>query len=288
MEPEHQAVMEALTKLPQGLVLITGPTGSGKTTTLYAALAAANDSGRKIITIENPVEYQLDGISQIQTNEEIGLTFSSGLRAVLRHDPDVLLIGEIRDMETAEIAIRAAQTGHLVFSTLHTNDSVSSVTRLLDMRIERFMVGSSLVCSIAQRLARRICRNCLKIDANISPVLRQEMASALNIAPAEVKAWTGSGCVECMQLGFRGRIALYEVFLMNDEIADAIMADANTGKLRQIAAKSGWKSMRSEGFVKVQQGIISLSELQRLTFRVNEYVKLSSKKETDVAGNSNH
>ena len=276
MEPEHQAVMEALTKLPQGLVLITGPTGSGKTTTLYAALAAANDSGRKIITIENPVEYQLDGISQIQTNEEIGLTFSNGLRAVLRHDPDVLLIGEIRDMETAEIAIRAAQTGHLVFSTLHTNDSVSSITRLLDMRIERFMVGSSLVCSIAQRLARRICRNCLKVESNTNPTLHQEMALALNIPASDVKTWAGSGCVECMQLGFRGRIALYEVFLMNDEIADSILAGANTGQLRQIAEKYGWRPMRSQGFIKVQQGVISLQELQRLTFRVNEYVTLNT------------
>ncbi len=274
MEPEQQSIIEALTKLPQGLVLLTGPTGSGKTTTLYAALAHANDVGRKIITIENPVEYQLEGISQIQTHEEIGLTFSSGLRSVLRHDPDVILIGEIRDMETAEIAIRAAQTGHLVFSTLHTNDSVSAITRLLEMKIEPFLVGSSLVCAIAQRLARRLCRNCMQPDPNISNAMRQEMATSLGIPPAEVKAWTGKGCVECSNNGFRGRVALYEFFLLNDEIADMLEPGVKTGDLRRAAARHGWKPMRAQGLIKVQSGLISLSELQRLTFRVNEYVNV--------------
>ena len=274
MEPEQQATIEALTKLPQGLILITGPTGSGKTTTLYAALAHANDVGRKIITIENPVEYQLDGVSQIQTHEEIGLSFSSGLRSVLRHDPDVILIGEIRDMETAEIAIRAAQTGHLVFSTLHTNDSVSAITRLLEMKIEPFLVGSSLVCSIAQRLARRICRNCMQPDPNISEAMRQEMAAALRMPPGEVKAWIGKGCVECANNGFRGRLALYEFFLLNDEIADLLEPGVKTGDLRAAAVRHGWTPMRAMGFLKVQSGLISTSELQRLTFRVNEYVNV--------------
>lgn len=271
MEPEQQATIEALTRLPQGLVLLTGPTGSGKTTTLYAALANANDVGRKIITIENPVEYQLDGISQIQTHEEIGLTFSSGLRSVLRHDPDVILIGEIRDMETAEIAIRSAQTGHLVFSTLHTNDSVSAITRLLDMRIEPFLVGSSLVCSIAQRLARRICRNCMHPDTSIPDSIRQEMAAALGIAPTEVRAWTGRGCIECNQAGFRGRVALYEFFLLNDEIADMLEPGIKTGQLRAAAVRYGWKSLRWSGFVKVQTGLVSIVELQRLTLRSKEF-----------------
>src|SRR4030095_12775751 len=173
MEPEQEATMRELGELSQGLVLLTGPTGSGKTTTLYAALSHANDEGRKIITIEDPVEYQLAGIAQIQVREDIGLTFSSGLRSVLRHDPDVVLIGEIRDAETAEIAVRAALTGHLVFSTLHTNDSVSAITRLLDMRIDPFLLGSSLVCSIAQRLAQRICRNCKELDHDIAPEVRE-------------------------------------------------------------------------------------------------------------------
>src|SRR5688500_15408617 len=156
MEPRQEAIIAELTKLPQGLVLLTGPTGSGKTTTLYAALAQANDEVRKIITLEDPVEYQLEGITQIQMHDDIGLTFSHTLRSILRHDPDVILVGEIRDAETAEIAVRAAQTGHLVFSTLHTNDSVGAITRLLEMQIDPFLVNSSLVCSIAQRLARRI------------------------------------------------------------------------------------------------------------------------------------
>lgn len=271
MEPEQQATMEALTKLPQGMVLITGPTGSGKTTTLYAALAHANDTGRKIITIENPVEYQLDGISQIQTHEEIGMTFASGLRSVLRHDPDVILIGEIRDSETAEIAIRAAQTGHLVFSTLHTNDSVSAITRLLEMRIEPFLVGSSLVCSIAQRLARRVCRNCMEEDHHIPEAIRNEMAAVLGVAPSEVRAWNGKGCVECNQNGFRGRVALYEFFILTDPIIDMLEPGVRTGQLRGVAMQAGWKPMRHQGFLKVQAGLISISELQRLTMRVNEY-----------------
>ncbi len=161
MEPNQEAVFAQLTKLPQGLVLLTGPTGSGKTTTLYAALAQANDEGRKVITFEDPIEYQLEGTVQIQVRDQIGLTFASGLRSVLRHDPDVVLVGEIRDFETAEIAVRAAQTGHLVLSTLHTNDSISAVTRLLEMKIEAYLIASSLVCSISQRVfARRICRHC--------------------------------------------------------------------------------------------------------------------------------
>jgi general secretion pathway protein E/type IV pilus assembly protein PilB len=275
MEPDQQATIETLTRLPQGLVLLTGPTGSGKTTTLYAALAHANDAGRKIITIENPVEYQLEGVSQIQTHEEIGLTFSSGLRSVLRHDPDVILIGEIRDTETAEIAIRAAQTGHLVFSTLHTNDSVSAITRLLEMKIEPFLVGASLVCSIAQRLARRICRKCMTPDTHITDSIRQEMALALRIAPTEVRAWRGKGCVECNNNGFRGRVALYEFFLLNDTIADMLVPGIRTGQLREAALQHGWSSLRSQGFTKVQTGLIAIAELQRLTSRINEYPHLS-------------
>lgn len=273
MDPDQNEIMEALTRLPQGMVLITGPTGSGKTTTLYAALANANDSVRKIVTIENPVEYQLEGVSQIQTNDEIGLTFSAGLRAVLRHDPNVILIGEIRDVETAEIAIRAAQTGHLVFSTLHTNDSVSAITRLIEMKIEPFLIGSSLVCSIAQRLARRICRKCRKPDLRIPPRFREEMVTALNLAPAAVRGWQGTGCVECSNMGFRGRLALYEFFIMNDEIADLLGPGVKTSILRNAALKSGWKPLRHQGLAKVQCGLISISELQRISFRINEFLK---------------
>jgi general secretion pathway protein E/type IV pilus assembly protein PilB len=265
MEPEHEAVFAQLTQMPQGLVLLTGPTGSGKTTTLYAALAQANDEGRKIITFEDPIEYQLEGTVQIQVREQIGLTFATGLRSVLRHDPDVVLVGEIRDLETAEIAIRAAQTGHLVFSTLHTNDSIGSVTRLLEMKIEPYLVASSLVCSISQRLARRICRHCAAPDPDISTAIRKEMAKTLGLAPGEVKASHGRGCVECNQKGHRGRVAIYEFFLLNEAIADLIQPGVKTGQLRDAARTIGWRSLRENAWQKVQRGLIPISEQERWT-----------------------
>jgi len=265
MEPDHEAVFTQLTQLPQGLVLLTGPTGSGKTTTLYAALAQANDEGRKIITFEDPIEYQLDGTVQIQVRDQIGLTFAAGLRSVLRHDPDVVLVGEIRDFETAEIAIRAAQTGHLVFSTLHTNDSISSVTRLLEMKIEPYLVAASLVCSISQRLARRICRHCVEPDPAITPGVRKEMAKALGLEPGAVKAWRGRGCVECNQKGHRGRVAIYEMFLLNEAIADLIQPGVKTSQLRDAARKIGWRSMRENAWQKVQGALIPISEQERWT-----------------------
>ena len=265
MEPEQEAVFAQLTQLPQGMVLLTGPTGSGKTTTLYAALAQANDEGRKIITFEDPVEYQLDGTVQIQVREQIGLTFATGLRSVLRHDPDVVLIGEIRDFETAEIAVRSAQTGHLVFSTLHTNDSISAVTRLLEMKIEPYLVASSLVCSISQRLARRICRHCAEPDPDISAMIRKEMSRSLGIPPNEAKAWRGNGCVECNQKGHRGRVAIYEFFLVNESIAELIQPGVKNSQLREAASKLGWRSLREMAWLKVQRGLIPISEQERWT-----------------------
>ncbi len=265
MESNQEAVFAQLTQLPQGLVLLTGPTGSGKTTTLYTALAQANDEGRKIITFEDPIEYQLDGTVQIQVREQIGLTFAHGLRSVLRHDPDVVLIGEIRDFETAEIAVRAAQTGHLVFSTLHTNDSVSAVTRLLEMKIEPYLISSSLVCSVSQRLLRRICRHCAQEDKAIPEPTREEMADALSLLPEDVRAWKGRGCVECNQKGHRGRVAIYEFFLLNEKIADLIQPGLRTGQLRTAARKLGWRSLREMAWLKVQQGLIPISEQERWT-----------------------
>jgi type II secretory ATPase GspE/PulE/Tfp pilus assembly ATPase PilB-like protein len=270
MEPQQEALFADLARLPQGLVLLTGPTGSGKTTTLYAALAHANDGERKIITIEDPIEYLLEGISQIQVREDISLTFSAGLRSVLRHDPDVVLIGEIRDAETAEIAVRAAQTGHLVLSTLHTNDSISAVTRLLEMRIDSYLVSSSLVCSIAQRLVRRICRHCIEPDPDIPAPLRQEMARALHLPESEINASRGRGCVECNQKGYRGRVAIYEFFLINDEIADLIVPEVRTGLLRETARRFGWRPLRELGWSKVQNGLVPLSEQQRMTRRIGD------------------
>jgi type II secretory ATPase GspE/PulE/Tfp pilus assembly ATPase PilB-like protein len=241
MEPGQEGVLAQLTRLPQGMVLLTGPTGSGKTTTLYAALAQANDEGRKIITFEDPIEYQLEGTVQIQVREQIGLTFAAGLRSVLRHDPD------------------------LVFSTLHTNDSVSTVTRLLEMRIEPYLIASSLVCSISQRLARRICRHCVEEDLAIPGSTREEMATALSVPAGEVKAWRGRGCVECNQKGHRGRVAIYEVFLLNEGIMDLIRPGLRTGELREAARKLGWRSLREMGWLKVQRGLIPISEQERWT-----------------------
>ncbi len=265
MEAEQEQLFTRLLQLPQGMILLTGPTGSGKTTTLYAALAQANDEGRKIITFEDPIEYQLDGVVQIQVREQIGLTFASGLRSVLRHDPDVVLIGEIRDLETAEIAVRAAQTGHLVLSTLHTNDSISAVTRLLEMRIEPYLVASSLVCCISQRLARRICRHCAEPDPDIPPSARREMAEA----PEEIRAWRGRGCVECNQRGYRGRTAIYEFFLINEPIAELIQPGVKTSQLREAARRFGWRSLREMAWLKVQRGLIPVAEQERWTRTVD-------------------
>ncbi len=269
MEPDQEALFAQLTKLPQGLVLLTGPTGSGKTTTLYTALAQANDEGRKIITFEDPIEYQLEGVVQIQVREQIGLSFATGLRSVLRHDPDVVLIGEIRDPETAEIAVRAAQTGHLVFSTLHTNNSIGAVTRFLEMRIEPYLVSSSLVCSVSQRLARRICRHCSEPDRHLPPELREEMAAALKIPASEVQAFRGRGCVECHQKGYRGRVAIYEMFLLNETLADLIQPGVKTGELRAAARRFGWRSLREMGWLKVQRGLIPVAEQERWTHSLN-------------------
>jgi type II secretory ATPase GspE/PulE/Tfp pilus assembly ATPase PilB-like protein len=268
MEPHHEALFNQMIQLPQGLVLITGPTGSGKTTTLYAALAHANDEQRKIITIEDPVEYELPGTVQIQVRSDVGLSFAATLRSVLRHDPDVILVGEIRDAETAEIAIRAAQTGHLVFSTLHTNDSITAVTRLLDMKIDPFLISSSLVCSIAQRLARRICRHCTTEETEIPSAIRDEMAEALKLPKEDVKAFKGRGCVECNQQGYRGRVAIYEFFAINEQLADMIVPNLKTGQLQRAARKTGWRSLREEGWTKVQNAMIPLLEQQRLTSRL--------------------
>ncbi len=272
MEPNQEAIFGQLTQLPQGMVLLTGPTGSGKTTTLYTALAQANDPNRKVITFEDPIEYQLDGTVQIQVRENIGLTFASGLRSVLRHDPDVVLVGEIRDFDTAEIAIRAAQTGHLVLSTLHTNDSISAVTRLLEMGIEPYLIAASLVCSISQRLARRICRHCAVADSSIPEPTREEIALALRLPSEQVRAWKGLGCVECNQKGYRGRSAIYEFFLLNEAIADLIQPNLRTAELRAAARRLGWRSLREMAWRKVQQGLIPISEQERWTRSIDPNV----------------
>ncbi len=264
---KNLAILTELIRLPHGIVLVTGPTGSGKTTTLYAALAAVrtNSPERKIITVEDPVEYELQGTTQMQMKADIGLTFASGLRSILRHDPDIILVGEIRDGETAEIAIRSALTGHLVFSTLHTNDSVGSVNRLIDMGIEPYLVASSLVAALAQRLVRRLCKHCKEEQDLISARLRSEMAHSLDIEPEDVRAWGPVGCGECNHNGYRGRVAIYEFFLLDEEIQDMVSAHATTTELRKAARERGMRGLREDGWEKVAQSLTSIDEITRIT-----------------------
>ncbi|NLF92861.1 MAG: Flp pilus assembly complex ATPase component TadA [Oligosphaeraceae bacterium] len=261
------ALLTKLVSMPHGIMLVTGPTGSGKTTTLYAALSFVRNTypERKIITVENPVEYELVGTSQIQMHAEIGLTFAAALRSILRHDPDIILVGEIRDNETADIAIQSALTGHLVLSTLHTNDSVGAVNRLINMGVEPYLVASALVAALAQRLVRRICKHCKIEDEEISRRVRAEIAESNGISPEDVKAWKGQGCIECDHSGYRGRVAIYEFFLLDDEIQDMVADHVGTSELRKAAIERGMKVLRQDGWSKVAQGATTIDEIQRIT-----------------------
>lgn len=246
---------------PHGIILVTGPTGSGKTTSLYAALAQINDVQRKIITIEDPIEYQLHGINQIQVSRKAGLTFASGLRSILRHDPDVVLVGEIRDDETAEIAIQASLTGHLVFSTLHTNDAPTALTRLVDMGIEPYLVASSLEAVFAQRLVRVICPHC-KEQLSTSEVmpLRQRFGDVL---PGSL--YKGQGCPYCQGTGYRGRIGIFEMMVVTDDLRSLIIENASARDLRRVASRQGTTSLREDGFRHVREGRTTVEEVLRVT-----------------------
>ena len=246
---------------PHGIILVTGPTGSGKTTSLYAALAQINDVQRKIITIEDPIEYQLHGINQIQVSRKAGLTFANGLRSILRHDPDVVLIGEIRDAETAEIAIQASLTGHLVFSTLHTNDAPTALTRLVDMGIEPYLVASSLEAVSAQRLVRLICPQCKeKLSTSESKTLRQRFGDVL---PDSI--YKGQGCPYCQGTGYRGRIGIFEMMVVTDDLRSLIIENASARDLRRVAARGGTRSLREDGFRHVHAGRTTVEEVLRVT-----------------------
>jgi general secretion pathway protein E len=247
---------------PHGIILVTGPTGSGKTTTLYAALAKINSPDKNIITIEDPVEYQLKGIGQIQVNPKIHLTFAAGLRSVLRQDPDVILVGEIRDSETAEIAIQAALTGHLVFSTLHTNDAAGSVTRLLDMKIEPFLISSSVMAILAQRLVRVLCARCREAYP-MTPLEATELE--LTPASAQTVIYRAKGCPACFQTGYLGRTAIYELLEVDDEMRQLIMKSADAAALKALAVRKGMHSLRQDGAEKVLRGITSVDEVVRVT-----------------------
>jgi len=247
---------------PHGIILVTGPTGSGKTTTLYASLSKINSPDKNIITIEDPIEYQLKGIGQIQVNAKIQLTFAAGLRSVLRQDPDVILVGEIRDAETAEIAIQAALTGHLVFSTLHTNDAAGAVTRLIDMKIEPFLISSSVMAILAQRLVRVLCKECRE-PYQMTPAEISELEIRAVAAGATV--YRAKGCETCFNTGYLGRKAIYELLLIDDEIRQLIMKNTDSATLKAVAMHKGMRTLRQDGADNILQGITSVDEVVRVT-----------------------
>ena len=263
--PAHLERITQLIRLSHGMMLVTGPTGSGKTTTLYAALSQINAPDKNILTIEDPIEYQIKGIGQMQINPKINLTFAACLRSILRQDPDVILVGEIRDVETAEISIHAALTGHLVFSTLHTNDAAGAVTRLLDMGIEPFLVASSVVAIVAQRLVRTICTACRRgYTPSPEELARLGLSRALE-AGRSITLARGSGCEACAGSGYRGRVAIYEILLVDDQIRRLIMAKADAGAIGEAAVAAGMRTLRVEGMAKVLQGLTTAEEVLRVT-----------------------
>jgi len=249
---------------PFGMVLVTGPTGSGKTTTLYSALSTVNDVDVNIMTAEDPVEYNLMGINQVHVREDIGLTFSAALRSFLRQDPDIVMVGEIRDFDTAEIAVKAALTGHLVLSTLHTNDAPSTVSRLLNMGIEPFLVSASVVMILAQRLARKVCEQC-KEEENV-PV---ESLTKIGFSQDEIgtfKCYKGKGCPTCNGTGYKGRLALYEVMPVKEELKELIIKGATSAELKKTAMRLGMRTLRMSGLAKIKLGVTSIEEVLRVTF----------------------
>jgi type II secretion system protein E len=254
-------MIDAIIRKPHGILLVTGPTGSGKTTTLYACLSKINDASKNIITIEDPIEYQLKGITQIQVNTKVGLTFAAGLRSMLRHDPDIMMVGEVRDLETAEIAIRVSLTGHFVFSTLHTNDSTGAVTRLLDMGIEPYLVSSSVEAVIAQRLVRVICDKC---KAEVLP--DEGLIRELKLDPGKKRVfYEGKGCEFCKFTGFKGRTAIYEILVLDDDIRDLVIKRAPMNEIKELALKKGMRTLFNDGMVKVERGITTIKEVLRVT-----------------------
>jgi len=260
--PEMLQRFEKLINRPHGIFLVTGPTGSGKTTTLYAALEKLNSSERKIITVEDPVEYQLKGVNQIPVKPKIGLTFASGLRHIVRQDPDVILVGEIRDLETAEISIQAALTGHLVFSTLHTNDAPSAITRLQDMGVEPYLVSSVLEGVLAQRLIRRICNQCRAPE-----VASPADIEALGIAAADrdAKLFRGKGCENCRGTGYRGRSGIYELFPISEDVRSLVLRRASSREIRRTAVNDGMITLRDDGWRKAREGLTTIEEVLRVT-----------------------
>jgi type II secretory ATPase GspE/PulE/Tfp pilus assembly ATPase PilB-like protein len=261
MSPDTHRVFQELARRPHGILLATGPTGSGKTTTLYSGLGLRQRDAEKIITVEDPVEYHLDGVTQVPVNVKAGMTFASALRSLLRQDPDVLMVGEMRDAETAGIAVQAAMTGHLVFSTLHTNDAVSAVTRLADLKVEPYMIAGALEGILAQRLVRRICPECrtrYQADPQAVALLAEQPVGKMTLE-------RGKGCAACRDTGYRGRTGLFELLPITDEIEHAIASQAANAELRELAREAGMITLRQDGWAKVQAGMTTVEEVLRVT-----------------------
>lgn len=265
---DDQAKFDELIRLPDGIILVTGPTGSGKTTTLYACLNAINKSDRKIITVEDPVEYLLSGINQVQVKEDIGMTFAAALRAILRQAPNIIMIGEIRDLETASIAINASLTGHLVFSTLHTNDAPSAVARLADIGVKKFLIASAVRSIMAQRLVRKICGDCETAGTLTEKDIRALKLTQEQIGKAELKE--GQGCRTCRMTGYKGRMGLFEIFNIIEEVRLLINGDESTGGLRKRARELGMRTLREDGVRKVLAGTTTAAEVMRVTMADND------------------
>ena len=263
-----------LIRQPYGMILVTGPTGSGKTSTLYTTLTKINSSEKKIITLEDPVEYQLEGMNQIQVNPKIGLSFANGLRSILRQDPDVILVGEIRDKETAEIAVQSALTGHLLFSTLHTNDSIGAIMRLLDMDVEGFLLGSTLLGVLAQRLVRVICPHCKEETVPEEKLIKAMLSSTLLQGETaegvirKVKFYQGRGCEACRFTGFKGRTGIFEFLPIDDNIRSAISANSSAEHIKKIASSAGYITLRQDGWKKILNGVTTVSEVLRVTLEM--------------------
>ncbi|MFP3938661.1 MAG: GspE/PulE family protein, partial [Phycisphaerae bacterium] len=263
LREDEAETFRQLVHRPNGICVVTGPTGSGKTTTLYSALRELNDPRVKIITAENPVEYDIDGLIQVQINEEIGLTFDRCLRSFLRQDPDIILVGEVRDLPTAEISVHASLTGHLVFSTLHTNDAPSSIARLLDLGLEPYLITATLEGIVAQRLVRRVCNHCKE---EYTP--SEEQLFELNLTPEEVEGRTfyrGRGCEQCRGTGYSGRTAIFELMLLDDELRSLIMDRRSTNVLREAARKRGMRTLREAGLLAIYDGITTIEEVASQT-----------------------
>jgi type IV pilus assembly protein PilB len=261
--PDNFARFEEAYRKPYGTILVTGPTGSGKSTTLYATLNILNRPEINVITVEDPVEYKLSGVNQVQTNVKAGLTFASALRSILRSDPDIILIGEIRDRETAQIAVEAALTGHLVLSTLHTNDAPSALTRLTEMGIETFLVASALDCVVAQRLARRLCEKCKEPYV---PTEDELIAAHFPFEPSDElpKLYRSVGCTACGKTGYRGRLSLHEVMTVTEEIERMVVEKASSEDIARVAIEQGMTPLKDDGMIKVKSGVTSIEEVLRV------------------------